>query len=141
MKHFQIRRHEGFTLLELIVVITIIGLLGTLVVVNTSGVTQKARTTKIKSDLTTIVSAAEMMYTDSGSYPESIEEMINPKDEDGNARVGGLKEFPKDPWGNEYFFEIIDGSPRATCLGKDQVEGGDGDNKDYTEPETDESGF
>lgn len=126
---------RGFTLLELIVVITIIGLLGTLVVVNTGGITRKARTTKIQNDLRAIVDAAEMMYTSSGRYPETIDEMINPKDDDGMAVVGGLRELPLDPWGNEYIYEMASDAPQVTCLGADGVEGGEGDDQDFMKPE------
>lgn len=131
----RIRSRQGFTLLELIVVITIIGLLGTLVVVNTTGITRKARVTKIENDLRAILDAAEMMYTSSGQYPETLDEMVNPKDDEGMAVVGGLRELPLDPWGNEYTYEMGNDGPQVSCLGKDGVEGGEGDDADFIKPE------
>jgi general secretion pathway protein G len=121
---------RGFTLLELIVVITIIGLLGTIVVVNVSGVGPKARLTKIRADLKNIHSVAEMLFTSEGRYPESIEEMVNARDDNGNPKIASLKEFPKDPWRNEYIYEIIDGEPQIKCLGQDGQEGDSGGKED-----------
>ena len=128
---------KGFTLLELIVVITIIGLLGTLVVTKVAPILFRANKTKITSDLKTIYNTAKIIYTTSGGWPESIDEMVNPVDEDGNE-LEGLEEMPKDPWGNEYEYELRDGKPVIICLGRDANTGGEGDDQDYEYPETDE---
>ena len=129
-------QREGFTLLELIVVITIIGLLATIVVVNVSGVGPKARRTKIDADLKQILNVAEMLHTSEGRYPETLEEMVNAKDENGNPKIASLKDYPKDPWGNEYIYEIVDGAPRVICYGSDGQEGGmEGETLDVMRPE------
>jgi len=119
-------RRRGFTLLELIVVITIIGLLGTIVVVNVRGLGPTARRTKIDADLKNILRVSEMLYHAEGRYPETIEEMVNATDENGNPKIARLEEFPKDPWGGEYIYEVIEGQPQVKCLGADEQEG-DGD--------------
>ncbi|MAM46454.1 MAG: type II secretion system protein GspG [Planctomycetota bacterium] len=128
---------KGFTLLELIVVITIIGLLGTLVVTKVAPILFRANKTKIISDQKTIYNTAKIIYTTSGGWPESIDEMVNPVDEDGNE-LEGLEEMPRDPWGNEYEYELRDGKPVIICLGRDANTGGEGDDQDYEYPETDE---
>lgn len=128
---------KGFTLLELIVVITIIGLLGTLVVTKVAPILFRANKTKIISDQKTIYNTAKIIYTTSGGWPESIDEMVNPVDEDGNE-MEGLEEMPRDPWGNEYEYELRDGKPVIICLGRDANTGGEGDDQDYEYPETDE---
>ena len=128
---------KGFTLLELIVVITIIGLLGTLVVTKVAPILFRANKTKINSDMKTIYSTAKIIYTTSGGWPDSIEEMVDRTDDDGND-LEGLEEMPKDPWGNEYEYEMRDGKPVVICLGRDANTGGDGDDQDYEYPETED---
>ena len=128
---------KGFTLLELIVVITIIGLLGTLVVTKVAPILFRANKTKITSDMKTIYKTAKIIYTTSGGWPDSIEEMVDRTDDDGND-LEGLDEMPRDPWGNEYEYEMRDGKPVVICLGRDANTGGDGDDQDYEYPETED---
>lgn len=118
------RTRRGFTLLELIVVITIIGLLGTIVVVQVRGIGPKARLTKINADSKNILTVAESLYHSTGRYPDTIAEMLNAKDENGADAVASLDEMPKDPWGSEYLYEIVNGRPTVTCLGSDKQQGG-----------------
>jgi general secretion pathway protein G len=132
--------NRGFTLLELIVVITIIGLLGTLVVTKVIPVIFRAQRTKILADLKTIVDAAKQRKIATGSYPETLEELLQNKDEEGNEIIGSIERLEKDPWGNEYQYGIDDeGEPYAKCLGKDETEGGEGDDEDLVWPPPDES--
>ena len=128
---------KGFTLLELIVVITIIGLLGTLVITKVAPILMRANKTKITSDMKTIYNTAKIIYATSGSWPDSIEEMVDRTDDDGND-LEGLDEMPRDPWGNEYEYEMRDGKPVVICLGRDANTGGDGDDQDYEYPETED---
>ncbi len=128
---------KGFTLLELIVVITIIGLLGTLVITKVAPILMRANKTKITSDMKTIYNTAKIIYATSGSWPDSIEEMVDRTDDDGRD-LEGLDEMPKDPWGGEYEYEMRDGKPVVICLGRDANTGGDGDDQDYEYPETED---
>ena len=129
-------QQSGFTLLELIVVITIIGLLGTMVVVKVSTVLGRANETKIKSDLQAIVRAAEQYQAMEGYLPQTLEELERGTTEDGRDTISIEK--AQDPWGNEYEYELRDGKPQASCFGRDGQPGGEGDDADYFYPEEDE---
>ena len=127
---------RGFTLLELIVVITIIGILGTLVVVKVASLPERARMAKIQSDLKQIIHAAEIYQATCGSLPQTLEELKSGKCPDGSTDAGVSLGEAKDPWGNEYFYEVgPDGKAHTRCLGKDAAEGGEGENADYEYPE------
>jgi general secretion pathway protein G len=115
------------------VVITIIGILGTLVVLRVSGLPYEAMKKKTISDLKTIIQAAEIYRATSGRYPESLAEMKAP----GLAGDHGepLLRETVDSWGREYIYEInAEGSPLARCLGRDGLEGGEKENQDFEEP-------
>ncbi|MEM7233114.1 MAG: type II secretion system protein GspG [Planctomycetota bacterium] len=130
------KRREGFTLLELIVVITIIGIFGTMVAVNVAGSTDKARITKIKNDLKMIYNAAQSVEAQTGQWPETISDIMTATDPDTGKKVaGGLTQYPKDPWGEEYQYELREDGPVVVCLGKDQSESGEGINSDFQWPE------
>ena len=130
-------QREGFTLLELIVVITIIGIFATAVVMNVGGMTGKARIAAAKQDLRSIHAAAESINTQTGRYPESIDECVNPVDESTGQKIPyTLQKYPKDPWGEEYIYEMRDGEPVVICYGRDAAEGGEGEDADLYYPES-----
>ncbi len=135
---FSKRKPGGFTLLELIVVITIIGILASLVVVRTSGFGPRARRMKVESDTANILKVAEAIYVETGRYPETIEDMINATDANGLPLSASLEDYPKDPWQGEYVYELLDAKPIVTCLGADNEIGGEGENEDIIKPETTE---
>jgi len=63
------KRQSGFTIVELLIVIVIIGILATLVIVTFSGIQQKARDTKRKTDINALDSHVEAFYANTGNYP------------------------------------------------------------------------
>ncbi len=133
------KRYQGFTLLELIVVITIIGILGTFVVMRVSGSTAKARVMKAKSDVRIIYDAAVSFEAQTGDWPDSVDELVNARDPDtGMLLPGTLPEVPKDPWKNEYLFEMGDDGPVVITYGKDGSPGGEAESQDHQHPEGDD---
>lgn len=112
------------------VVITIIGILGSFAVVKAYNALIVSNEAKIKHDLQTIMKAATMIRVSTGSIPERMEDLVNPKDADGREIVG-LEDEPLDPWGHHYVYEVTDGHPVAKCLGKNNQEGGEGEDKDW----------
>ena len=135
-----IRRHkeeDGFTLVELMVVIVIIGLLGTVVMLNVLPSQDRAMRTKAEADIATLTQAMEMYRLDNFRYPSSIEALRTPPadlTDQSRYRSGGyIRNLPQDPWGRDYQFAAPgrDGSAfDIYSLGADGAPGGEGENED-----------
>jgi general secretion pathway protein G len=103
-------RHDaGFTLIEIMVVIAIIGILATLIVPKIMGRPDEARATAAKHDVGTLVQAFKLYRLDIGRYPtteqgvRALVEKPSSEPVPQNWKAGGyLDSIPKDPWGNPY---------------------------------------
>jgi general secretion pathway protein G len=132
-------RHGGFTLLEVIIVIVIIGLLATVVVQNLAGEVDKARVTKAQADVRALESALNMYKLDNFRFPtteqglRALSERPTAPPEARNWRAGGyITTLPQDPWGNpyQYLSPGQHGSIDVFSLGADGKVGGQGDDAD-----------
>ncbi len=99
----------GFTLLEVMVVIVILGVLASLVVPNLLGNKEKADRQKAISDIVALENALDMYRLDNGRYPTTeqglealIQQPANMADSRNDRTGGYIKRLPKDPWGNDY---------------------------------------
>lgn len=99
----------GFTLIEIMVVIAIIGILATLIVPKIMGRPDEARATAAKHDVGTIVQSLKLYRLDIGRYPtteqgiKALVEKPTAEPVPQNWKAGGyLDSMPKDPWGNPY---------------------------------------
>lgn len=128
-------KQRGFTLMELLIVMAIIGLLATLIA---PGIIKKfggAQYDAAKARVGVIETAIGTYRLDVGKYPRSLEELVN---NSGDAKWKGpyLKESQlTDPWGKKYQFKRPGGGGRDFDLmsyGADGVQGGEGDNADIT---------
>lgn len=72
MKKMLKKKSKGFTLVELLIVVIIIGILAGMMMLSTGGATAKAEATKIVSDMRNMKAAAVMFYADGGDWPEKI---------------------------------------------------------------------
>jgi general secretion pathway protein G len=121
------RGEEGFTLVELMVVIVIIGLLATVVVINVMPAQDTARMRKAEADIATLEQGVEMYRLNRMSYPTG--------DAGLQALVteGFIKRLPDDPWGNPYRYAAPGREGRSFDIysyGADGQEGGEGDDAD-----------
>ncbi|MCE1613401.1 type II secretion system major pseudopilin GspG [Enterobacter ludwigii] len=103
------RKHSGFTLLEIMVVIVILGLLASFIVPNLMGNKDKADRQKASSDLVALENALDMYRLDNGRYPTAeqglhalIEKPSIPPVPAHYPEEGYLRFLPQDPWGNDY---------------------------------------
>ncbi len=86
------KKQEGFTLIEIMVVILILGLLATLVVQSLRGATDKAKRTKAMADIAELKTALDRYYIDIGSYPtgdQGLNALVTSR-RPGVRRSGGL---------------------------------------------------
>lgn len=124
------RNERGFTLIELMLVIVILGILAGVAVTNLTGVGEDARKTKAKTDIATIQTSLGMYEVQMGSYPtddEGIQALVEKTEDHGSF----LKTMPMDPWGQPYNYRQesengIDG-PDVWSNGKDKQEGTEDD--------------
>jgi general secretion pathway protein G len=130
----RLSQQAGFTLIEIMVVVFILGLLVTLVAPRIIGRTDEARVTKAKADIKAIEEALNMFKLDNGFYPSSAEGLAalvqgTPRAKRFNPD-GYLSKIPIDPWGNEYLYTSDGRDVVVISLGADGVEGGEGYNAD-----------
>jgi general secretion pathway protein G len=130
---------SGFTLVELMVVIVIIGLLATIVVINVLPLGDKGRITKAKADISSIEGALDLYKLQNGAYPttsQGLEALVTaPAGVDASKyQAGGyLKgKLPLDPWQHPYLYASPGqhGEADVWTLGADNREGGEGANAD-----------
>ncbi len=100
---------DGFSLIELMVVIVIMGLLTTVVVINVLPNQDRAMVEKAKADIRVISQAVEMYRMDQMKYPtmeQGIESLAVAPEGNNFRREGYIKSLPKDPWGQDYQYLI-----------------------------------
>jgi general secretion pathway protein G len=131
----------GFTLIELMVVIIILGVLAGMIIPRAMGRPDEARQAKAKIQIESFESALKLYKLDNGNYPateqglKALVEAPTAGNLPKNWRQGGYLEkgkVPKDPWGNEFIY-VSPGSHGdfdLSCLGKDGEAGGEGVDKD-----------
>ncbi|MGA2411579.1 MAG: type II secretion system major pseudopilin GspG [Candidatus Binataceae bacterium] len=131
------RSESGFTLIELMVVILIIGLLATIVVQNLGGAVDKSKRIKAEADISAFKTALDRYYLDNGSYPttdQGLQALVSAPST-GKVPVdypdgGYIEKIPTDPWNNPYVYQSDGNSYVLKSYGADGVEGGTGKNAD-----------
>ncbi len=138
-KKFVTRSRRGFTLIEIMVVVVILGLLAALVVPRIGPQVAEAQRTAAQTQIRSIEDALEMYRMNNGFYPstqQGLEALVTaPTTSPVPKRYlegGYLKKVPEDPWGNPYVYYNRDGRIQVISYGPDGEEGGEGVNADIT---------
>lgn len=135
----------GFTLIEIMVVVVILGLLAALVVPKLMGTTETAKKTQTQVQIKGIEQALELFKLDNGFYPTTDQGLaaLVKAPETGrvpkNYRKGGyLGSVPKDAWGNDFAYVAPGqhGDFDISSLGADNAPGGEGEDGDIHSWET-----
>lgn len=131
------RRNRGFTLIELMVVLVIMGVLAALIVPNILGRTDEARVTAAKTDIATIMQALKLYKLDNGMYPTQQQGLqalvVKPTTPPIPPNWKPyLEKLPTDPWGHPYQYlnPGIKGPVDVFSYGADGKPGGEGANAD-----------
>ncbi|MBA7611044.1 Type II secretion system protein G [subsurface metagenome] len=134
MKEKKRNVRKGFTMVELMAVLIILGLLAAVVVRNFVGQTDRARVTTTKANLKLLHMSVNQFKMDTGRFPaeeEGLAILIEPPSDVENWQPGGYletTEIPKDGWGNDFIFELYPESGKPfvlRSLGADGEEGGE----------------
>ena len=141
MKNYSVSRRaaRGFTLIEIMVVVVIMGVLAALVVPKLLSRTGESKVAAAKVDIATVMQALKLYKLDNQRYPSTEQglQALLTKPTTGPAangwKTGGyLEKMPKDPWGNPYQFLSpgVKGEVDVFSYGADGAPGGTGDDAD-----------
>jgi general secretion pathway protein G len=136
---YRQERQRGFSLVEILVVLVIMGLLISVVAPTVLGTADEARVQKVHADFKAIGTALKIYRLDNYVYPtteQGLEALVTPstlEPEPRNFKQGGyLEEVPIDPWGRPYLYLSPgeNGEVDIYSLGADGLSGGEGQNAD-----------
>lgn len=132
--HGFLVEEDGFSLIELMVVIVIMGLLTTVVIINVMPTQDRAMVDKARVDVREIEKAVEMYRMETLRYPtmDAGLDVLSKPSGGGYRKEGILKAVPKDPWGNDYQYLIPGNHGRYDIFsfGADGRLGGEGLDRD-----------
>lgn len=131
--------HRGFTLIEVLVVVAILGILAAIVVPRIMDRPDEAKRVAARADIGAIVQALKLYRLDNGTYPSTDQGLGALVQRPGSAPVpanwkqgGYLERLPKDPWGSDYQYLSpgVRGEIDVFSLGADRARGGEGNDAD-----------
>lgn len=122
----QLRRaaRDGFTLIEILLVVVIIGILAAVAVPNLAGKVGKAQTSAAKQSIAAIESAIDMYEVDNGRFPDSLQNLVT-KGNEPNWSGPYIKkaESLNDPWGTQFQYTKSENSYTLSSAGPDMAFG------------------
>lgn len=120
------RRERGMTLIEIMVVITILGLIAAAVGVAVIPKLGEAKTQTARTDIHAVKQALDLYKVRKGKYPDTATGLKALVD------TQNLERMPKDPWGNDYVYTLEGGKPTIVSYGADGQAGGEGEDADVS---------
>lgn len=127
------RKQQGFTIIELLIVMAILGMLAVMVAPNLFSKADGARRDAALSQISAIGSVLAQHRLDVGRYPDELEGLM--ENTTGRSSWDGpylQSRVPKDPWGNDYFYESDGSSFTLMSFGADGAEGGEENDADIS---------
>ncbi|MBH1853415.1 type II secretion system major pseudopilin GspG [Stenotrophomonas sp. GD03819] len=127
---------KGFSLIEIMVVVVIIGILAALIVPRLMDRPDQARVVAARQDIAALMQALKLFKLDNGRYPsaeQGLQALVKPPQGGGTMPVTPyLDRLPNDPWGHPYQYQIpgTHGDIDVFSLGADSKPGGDAGNAD-----------
>ncbi len=125
-KQTQRRRSRGMTLIEIMVVITILGLIAAAVGVAVMPQLARARQDRAALDIKSIQQGLDLYKARKGKYPDTASGLRS------LVEAQALKDMPKDPWGNDYVYMNEGGKPVIVSYGADGQTGGADEDSDIS---------
>lgn len=129
-------RDSGFTLMELLIVLVILGLLAAFVAPSLYQRVKPAKKTMARGQIQSFMTALDNYFIDNQSYPSTMQglQALRKSPRNSSHWQGPYlnKKIPMDPWGNPYIYRSPgrNGGYEIISLGKDGIEGGEGENSD-----------
>ena len=137
LKSNKLAKQAGFTLIEIMVVVAVIGLLIGFIGPRVFNQVEKAERTRIAQDIRAIESALKLYRLDNYRYPsqaECLEALVTAPSKNGNWNGPYMENMPTDPWNQPYRYANPSTHNKQVdvfTLGLDNIQGGEGSNKDW----------
>lgn len=137
LKNRNSRSTIGFTLIELMVVVAILGVLGLVVATNVMPYFTRSQQTVAKTNIDTLKATVQKYRLDNFRLPDNLQILLEPNEHNADEPYLESTDILFDPWGNEFLY-IVESSKsfEIKSLGSDNVEGGDGDARDISSKDT-----
>ncbi|KAA3607918.1 MAG: prepilin-type N-terminal cleavage/methylation domain-containing protein [Planctomycetota bacterium] len=133
-KFLRRRKAGGFTLLEILVVILLVGLLLGMVGKNVIGVFIRGKKGAAEIQIKEFEGAIQLYQVTNGKIPEALEDLLEPDPASGQPYITS-DSVPLDPWGNEYDYQPAGSTYTIISYGADGSPGGEGENADISSEE------